>query len=460
MRESILIVLCGLVITANAASPLFDEEFNGNSLDTNNWYVDVVQQSHNNELQYYTDRVENIAVEDGRLVITPRKENYGGKSYTSGRINSKFSWKYGKVDVRAKLPVGYGLWPAIWMMPQDSVYGGWPKSGEIDICEARGEFPYQIASTIHYGDLPCCNNHYWESSGDLDIAGTTGAYHVYSLEWTPTALVYLLDDVPYYTQDIDRVIGYMYEQKGQPFDQLFHLILNIAIGGDYVNNPSQSTNWNYPDAEMWVDYVRVYDLGYISDYLCAPTAASEYVDICNGVEWSCGSENTFADVSSECTQELLSCCSTADCTLLELKQLATGVYDAYDQQVNDGASCDFGGTAERQYILKDFGYAPLPQCLVKDDANPYEICGSMQWACGSGNTYADVTAECNAASDVLACCAQDAYSCDQSRLRQGAGSVFNAYYQQIPSSSSCDFGGTCYLSGITQPLECQDGYGA
>uniref|UniRef100_F7B0D1 GH16 domain-containing protein n=1 Tax=Ciona intestinalis TaxID=7719 RepID=F7B0D1_CIOIN len=233
-------------------------EDNFDYFDSSKWFIEVVSNPHNNELQYYTDRTDNIRVEDGHLVISPLKENYGGKQYTSGRIHSNFAWKYGRVEVRAKSPNGYGLWPAIWMMPRDSVYGGWPESGEIDIMEARGQDLHQFGSTIHYGI--CCDNHYWESSGDMQLQCSIDQYHVYTLDWTPTELVYSLDGKPYYSQSLDRVISWMYNAPGQPFDQYFYMILNVAVGGDYLDNPKPSTVWNYPDAEMWVDYVRVYSV--------------------------------------------------------------------------------------------------------------------------------------------------------------------------------------------------------
>uniref|UniRef100_H2Z6L9 GH16 domain-containing protein n=1 Tax=Ciona savignyi TaxID=51511 RepID=H2Z6L9_CIOSA len=356
---------------------LYEDNFD--YFDSSKWYIEVVPTSHNNELQYYTDRTDNIRTENGHLVITPLKENYGGKQYTSGRMHSNFAWKYGRVEVRAKLPNGYGLWPAIWMMPRDSVYGGWPESGEIDIMEARGQDLDQFGSTIHYGI--CCDNHYYETSGDLKMQCTTDAYHVYTLDWTPTELVYRLDGKAYFRQDLDRVISWMYNQNGQPFDQYFYMILNTAVGGDYLDNPKPNTVWNYPDAEMWVDYVRVYPL----EDIAVQQTPGKWV-------------------------------------------------------LNDGGVDDTAG-----------------QCLIKDSANVYDICGSMQWACYSQN-YADVSAECSAGNDVLSCCGAGANTCNESRLRSAAQAVFQSYYNQIPSATSCDFGGVCYLENSLIPLACTNGY--
>ena len=142
-------------------------------------------------MQYYTDRTDNIKVENGKLVITPLKEAYEHRSYTSGRMTSDFYWKYGRVEVVAKAPAGRGLWPAIWMMPEFNVYNTWPGSGEIDIFEGKGQTPNNMQSTIHYGSFPCCDGHRHTGSplitSDCDI---TAGYHKWTLDWTPNELVY------------------------------------------------------------------------------------------------------------------------------------------------------------------------------------------------------------------------------------------------------------------------------
>lgn len=455
MQASLLVVLFAALASADI---LYEDNFD--TLDKSKWYLEVVKYPHNNELEYYTDRTENIDVQDGHLVITPLRENYGGKQYTSGRMHSLFHWKYGRAEVRAKLPNGYGLWPAIWMMPQYSVYGGWPQSGEIDICEARGQNLNQIASTIHYGTP---SNHYWITSGDLTTGCSIDQYHVYTVDWTPTQLVYRLDGKAYYVQDLTNIANnWMYSAPGQPFDQDFYMILNVAIGGDYLDDPDSSTKWNYPDAEMYVDYVRVYPLEDISTYQCAAKPTASVSDVCGSIGWACSSDNTYADVSSACTQQLMNCCSGAtSCSSDETIQMANAVFQLYDSQLNSDTSCDFSGTAERTYVLND-GPAGMQledsaECMIYDWANNDQICGSMQWACYD-QSYTDVSGACNAASDMLSCCNSNAWSCDSTRLNAAAQNVFNTYYQNMPSSSSCDFGGICYLSGGLEPLACTDGY--
>lgn len=121
-------------------------------LDDSTWNLSERKNNHNNELQYY--RPQNVDVRDGTLVITPREERFGSKEWTSGKVTTKGkrSWKYGRFTVRAKLPSGLGLWPAIWMMPQDSIYGGWAASGEIDIMEGDGSSPSLVSSALHFSD--------------------------------------------------------------------------------------------------------------------------------------------------------------------------------------------------------------------------------------------------------------------------------------------------------------------
>ena len=177
MRLSAFVIAC-----SQAAEPTFYDEFD----DLSNWIIHVVPDSENNEYQYYTDRPKNVRVEDGYLKLTPLREKYAHREYTSGKVTSKFHQKYGRFEIRAKQPNGRGLWPAIWMMPQFSVYGGWPASGEIDIFEGRGQTPTKCESTLHYGAVPCCDNHRYTGSGPRE-QGTdiTDSFHTYRVDWDP-----------------------------------------------------------------------------------------------------------------------------------------------------------------------------------------------------------------------------------------------------------------------------------
>ena len=187
----------------------------------------------NNELQYYTSRQENVKVENGNLVITARKESYGGMNYTSSRIvtREKGDWLYGRIEIKAKLPEGRGTWPAIWMYPTDAEYGGWPSSGEIDIMEHVGYDMGYVHATIH---TEIYNGALGTQKGNqIYIPDVHTAFHVYALEWTEDTLKFFADDVLYFIY-LNTHTGY----TTWPFDKRFFLIQNIAIGGNWALLPS------------------------------------------------------------------------------------------------------------------------------------------------------------------------------------------------------------------------------
>ena len=205
----------------------------------------------NQELQYYTNRIENSYVENGVLKIKAIKEYYSGNSYTSARLNSTNdgSWKYGRIEVRAKLPSGRGTWPAIWTLPDDWVYGGWPASGEIDIMEHVGYDQGVIHGTVHTDAY----NHTrgTQKGGQIYSSTVSDSFHVYAIEWTEEKIDFFFDDSLYFT--------FHNEHKTYaewPFDQDFHLLLNIAIGGNWGG--AQGVDPSLTEAIMEIDYVRVY----------------------------------------------------------------------------------------------------------------------------------------------------------------------------------------------------------
>ncbi len=222
---------------------VWQDEFNGTTLDTLKWNYEVNGNGGgNNELQYYTNSLNNCYVKGGSLVIKAIKKNYKGKLYTSARINTgnKGDWKYGKFEIRAKLPIGQGLWPAIWMLPTDWVYGGWPLSGEIDIMEELGQEPGKIYGTVHYGNPPR------EQGGNITLTNSDVSkdFHVYSIEWNYARIRFFVDSINYYTAYVRK-----------PFDQRFHFVFNVAVGGNWPGSHDSSTI--FPQ-QLVVDYVRVY----------------------------------------------------------------------------------------------------------------------------------------------------------------------------------------------------------
>jgi len=243
----------------------FSDEFTGSDIDSNKWTYDIGTGSGgwgNNELEYYTDRTENAKVDNGELVITARKESYGGMNYTSARMKTmgKHAQKYGKIEVRAKTPAGTGLWPAIWMLPEDNAYGVWASSGEIDIMENKGRLPHEVYGTIHYGEeYP--GNTYTGKAYQFPNNDSVENYHVYGLEWEPGELRWYVDGQLYQTQN-DWYSKSLYQPANNtypaPFDKPFHLLINLALGGNFDGglNPADSL---FPNT-MKVDYVRMFDM--------------------------------------------------------------------------------------------------------------------------------------------------------------------------------------------------------
>lgn len=254
---------------------VWSDEFSSTELDASkwsyelgNWKLDengnyITNGWGNNEQEFYTSN--NTAVKDGVLTIAARKESIsdekqGSYDYTSSRITTqhKFSTCGGKIEVRARCDSGKSLWPAIWMLPEDSAYGGWASSGEIDIMEGWGSTPEKICGTIHFGGVWPANtyltNDYYFPEGS-DSSG----WHTYSVEWERGEIRWYVDDILYSTQSEWYSEGFSYPA---PFDQNFYIILNLAVGGHFDGvdgiyaDPSVFANG---EKHFDIDYVRVYE---------------------------------------------------------------------------------------------------------------------------------------------------------------------------------------------------------
>lgn len=215
----------------------------------------------NQELQYYTDD-GNAWVEDDKLIIELRKEDMGEREYTSARLvtRGKGDWTYGKIEVRAKLPSGLGTWPAIWMLPTDQVYGGWPASGEIDIMEHVGYDQNVIHGSIHTQSY--YHNIGTQKTSTVKVEGVSEDFHVYAVEWLPDKIRFFVDDEEYFSftpTDFKESPTY----KEWPFDARMHLLLNIAYGGSWGG--AKGVDDEVLPVRMEVDYVRVYQSPQVSD---------------------------------------------------------------------------------------------------------------------------------------------------------------------------------------------------
>lgn len=231
-----------------------DEFSNPGAPDTSKWSYDLGGHGWgNNELQYYTNDARNVRVENGNLVIEARKDSFENKAYTSSRIISKHKgdWLYGRIEVRARLPKGKGTWPAIWMLSTDWKYGDWPASGEIDIMEHVGYDPEVVHGTIHTEAY----NHVKQTQkeGKITVTGAQDDFHIYAVDWREDKMEFLVDNKLYHTVERDPKDDF----KGWPFDQKFHLLMNIAVGGNWGGK--EGVDESIWPQQMIVDYVRVYE---------------------------------------------------------------------------------------------------------------------------------------------------------------------------------------------------------
>ena len=242
------------------------DEFDGTEIDRSKWEFEVnAWGGGNEELQYYTDRPANAFVADGCLHLAALEEVFTGpegtRGYTSARLRTKHrgDWLYGRIEVRARLPIGQGLWPAIWMMPTDDIYGTWAASGEIDIMELVGHRPAEVLGTLHYGARWPKNMHTGETYAppQMAAAGTTfaDAFHDFAIEWARGEIRWYVDGMHTQTQ---RTWCTENAPFPAPFDQRFHLILNVAVGGKLPGNPDATSV--FPQV-MSVEHVRVYQAG-------------------------------------------------------------------------------------------------------------------------------------------------------------------------------------------------------
>ena len=231
----------------------------------------------NNELQYYTDRPENVTVQNGLLVITALKEEYTGASYTSAKLltTGKFKQAYGRFEARIKVPGGSGLWPAFWLLGENMDVDGWPQCGEIDIMEYRRQEPTKVSGSIHGPGYSGETDPQGQVTKSYDLGNNRydAGFHVFGIEWGPEYINYYIDDVLYnqitpsdievtpadvvYTlNDAVEAVEATDVTGDWVFNKPFYIIINLAVGGNFPGNPDDGET--FPQ-NMLVDYVRVYN---------------------------------------------------------------------------------------------------------------------------------------------------------------------------------------------------------
>ena len=234
---------------------IWHDEFEGRAIDNSKWRVEDAALVKNNELQYYTP--EDVYVEDGVLVLRSQKRPMGGRQYTSGLVETvgRFSQKYGRFEIRAKLPYGRGMWPAHWLLPED---GSWPP--EIDIMEMVGHNTHTVIGTLHWGEWPH-NKHY---SGIYRGPDFSKDFHTFAIEWEPDEIRWYVDNEQYSSV------------KSHVPHKPFYIILNTAVGGNMPGNPDETTV--FPQYHK-IDYVRVYVKEVKGEYYLTTYADRGTIDI-------------------------------------------------------------------------------------------------------------------------------------------------------------------------------------
>lgn len=298
--KKFLSIIATLVLGANLLQGqwqmVWSDEFNYSGLpDGTKWsFVDWAPKTVNNELQRYVpNRLENCRVENGNLVIEARRDWYNGDEYSSARIHSsgKASWLYGRMEARIKLPGGWGTWPAFWMMPEDITKYGWnaetnywwPNSGEIDIMEEVGCDAGWINGSVHSAKYYFKKGN--QRTGRVLYSDAESAYHVYAIEWYSDRIDFFVDNNKYFTVVNDGT-GW----ESYPFDQNFHIIFNLAVGGDWGGYKGVDPNiW---PRQMLVDYVRVYKPAPCTTFNIPSKIEAEKYCQMNGVQLESCSEGT------------------------------------------------------------------------------------------------------------------------------------------------------------------------
>jgi beta-glucanase (GH16 family) len=279
-------------IHAQSWALIWSDEFTASKIDSTNWNFETGAGGWgNNELEYYTNRLDNAIIKNGSLNIIAKKEQYGGSKYTSARMTTESLryLTYGKVEAKIKLPSQQGIWPAFWMLGQNNAQVSWPKCGEIDILEHINK-EIEVYGTMH-----------WDNNGQAQFGGQTtcnvNTYHVYSIEWDSTIIRWLIDGKQYFSANIKNNIN-----NTAAFHKPFFVILNVAVGGDWPGSPDNTTVFS---DTMLVDYVRFYQLATPPSTPVISTSSS--LTICQGDSLTLTSSmaNSYLWSTGETTQSIV-----------------------------------------------------------------------------------------------------------------------------------------------------------
>jgi beta-glucanase (GH16 family) len=252
MYKLILLTILSTMTYAQEYQLEWSEDFDAPTIDREIWNFETGF-SKNNEVQFYTERTKNARIENGLLILQAHKEDYGDANYTSARINTlnKKHFRYGKIEVKAKLPQGHGTWPAIWILGANHNEVGYPACGEIDIMEHVGRYPNEVYASVHFPETD--NKKMNSNTKKYELRTSSDGFHTYSIEWDVAHISYFVDNLLYHTFNVDLANRW---GRKNIFRKPFYLVLNLALGGKWAGE----VNDCILPTEFVIDYIRYYQL--------------------------------------------------------------------------------------------------------------------------------------------------------------------------------------------------------
>lgn len=448
----------------NGMDLFWQDEFNGTSLDTSKWnyetgyYITDDPNSWgwgNAELEHYTNSTQNVFVEDGKLNLKAINDPKSFPQdptriapYSSGKINTKgkLSIQYGRVDIRAKLPTGNGLWPALWMLPEDSEYGAWAASGEIDIMEAKGRLPGTTSGAVHFGGQWPVNKYL---AGEYHFSeGQTFAsdYHVYSMVWEEDNIKWYVDGKFFFKVSRDQWYSVAAPNNpNAPFDKPFYLIMNLAVGGYFDGGLTPDAS-DIP-AAMQVDYVRVYKEGNGQNPVNVPVAGvtldqpSAQVEVGQSVQL-----NAAVAPSNATNKQIAWSVSNGSVASVNSNGLVTGL--SAGTATVTATTADGGKTAVATITVVP---APPIVYVIGDEVRGLKKSGDNLMFYVNGATFADLHYKINNGTQMNVAMTSDgsgSYTYPVNHLQPG--DTVEYFFTYNPGQGALDTPWQTYVHGVTQ----------
>lgn len=448
----------------NGMNLVWNDEFTGTSLDTGKWNYNLGYYINddpgtwgwgNNELEYYTDSDKNVFVNNGSLNIMAYEEPKSFPQdpdryaqYSSGKITTKdnFTFKYGRIDFRAKLPAGNGMWPALWLLPNDDTYGTWAASGEIDVMEARGRLPEASSGAVHFGGQWPANTYIGGDYAFAEGQSIDSDYHVYSAVWEDDNIKWYVDGKCFFKATNDQWYSAgAPDNNNAPFDQEFYIIMNLAVGGWFDGGVTPDAG-DLP-AAMLVDYVRVYKEGQGEDPGTAVPVTSVALNQ-TAAELTVGGTAQLSSVvaPADATNKAVTW-STSDGSIAAVDQTGKVTGIAAGTAVVTVRTADGNKTASCTVTVK----SQPTVIIVGDEVKGLKVTGNTALFYVNGATFADLHYKINNGGQqnvAMALAGSGNYTYTISNL--GAGDVIEYFFTYNPGTGALDTGTYTYIHGVTQ----------